>query len=49
MERGPVFNKQEYMDALELLAKSDLNFTSEMLVREKAKLDKIMKQVGVTV
>ena len=49
VEKGPHFTTEEYMNALELLHRSNPNSNSQQLETFKNKLLDIMKSVGVAV
>jgi hypothetical protein len=49
VEKGPVFTKEDYTHALELLHRSDPNSNSTILNKHVEKLHSILEVAGVTV
>merc|ERR1711935_715965 len=49
VEKGPMFNLEEYTNIIKLLNKSDVTSSSHKLASQLEKLSDIMKKVGVAV
>ena len=49
VEKGPMFNQEEYANIIKLLHKSDPTSTSIKMNEHLDKLSEIMKKVGVAV